>query len=126
MSNRLRAWAPAGAWAALLFGLSALPELSAGASIPYGDKVAHLVAYAIFGTLLAFGRGRTGRPIPHLLLLLIGALYALSDEWHQSFVPGRVPDVADWAADLLGLVTGYTVGARRWSPRNPERTEEDV
>jgi VanZ family protein len=126
LSNRLRAWGPAGAWAALLFGLSALPELSTAATIPYGDKVAHLLVYSVFGALLAFGRGRSERPVPHVLLLLIGALYAVSDEWHQFYVPGRVPDVADWAADLVGLVAGYTVGIRAWSSRNAEITEEEA
>jgi VanZ family protein len=34
-------------------------------------------------------------------------LYGASDEWHQSFVPGRYPAVSDWLADAAGIVIGY-------------------
>ena len=35
------------------------------------------------------------------------ALYGVTDEWHQLYVPGRVSDPADWIADVVGLVLGY-------------------
>ena len=37
----------------------------------------------------------------------MGALYGGSDEWHQSFVPGRSPTLGDWVADVAGVVLGY-------------------
>jgi VanZ family protein len=33
----------------------------------------------------------------------IGVLYALTDEWHQSFVPGRDPSLGDAFFDALGV-----------------------
>jgi VanZ family protein len=30
------------------------------------------------------------------------SLYGISDEFHQSFVPGRTPDPVDWATDTAG------------------------
>jgi len=30
------------------------------------------------------------------------SLYGLSDEWHQSYVPGRQSDAMDWLADSIG------------------------
>ena len=36
------------------------------------------------------------RPVAHAVLLVLGALYGITDEWHQMYVPGRMPDVADW------------------------------
>ena len=30
--------------------------------------------------------------------------YGISDEFHQSFVPGRTPDVLDWLADTSGAL----------------------
>jgi VanZ family protein len=49
--------------------------------------------------------------LPPIILALITiafcSLYALSDEWHQSFVPGRSSDVLDWIADTLGA--GFSV-----------------
>ena len=106
--NRLRTWGPAAGWAAVLFLLSAVPDLRAGASIPFGDKLGHLVLYAVLGSALAWGRARAPRPVAHILLLAIGVLYGISDEWHQMFVPGREPDVVDWIADVLGVVIGYS------------------
>lgn len=106
LANRMGTWGPAVAWAAVLFLLSALPAVG-GFRVPYGDKLAHLLLYAVLGATLAWGWSRAGGRISHLLLLVIGALYGMTDEWHQLYVPGRIPDPADWFADVTGLVLGY-------------------
>lgn len=36
----------------------------------------------------------------------LGAIYAATDEWHQSFVPRRVPDIRDFWFDVFGLSLG--------------------
>jgi VanZ family protein len=36
------------------------------------------------------------------LAVLMTAVYGALDEWHQSFVPGRFPERADFYADVLG------------------------
>ncbi len=105
--ERLRAWGPAVGWAAVLFVLSALPQLGRAPSFPFSDKVAHVAIYGILGITLAWGWSRSPRPVSHLVLLVAGAVYGISDEWHQMYVPGRVPDVADWLADVVGLGVGY-------------------
>lgn len=38
--------------------------------------------------------------------MLVGVLYAASDEFHQSFVPGRGPSIVDVGIDSLGVLTG--------------------
>ncbi len=63
------------------------------------DKLAHFAVYGLLATLLV--RRRRG-PRAIALALVITSLYGASDEWHQSFVPGRSSDVADWLADTLG------------------------
>ena len=68
-----------------------------------------LGALSIAGVALAWGRGRSGRAVPHLLLLALGALYGVTDEVHQGYVPGRMPDPWDWVADVVGLVIGYGI-----------------
>jgi VanZ family protein len=103
------AWGPAVLWAAVLFFLSSLPDPSGAGlldTVPAGDKLAHFILYAVLGALLARGRGAPGR-IPHLSLVAAGALYGASDEWHQSFVPGREVSVVDWSADVAGVAAGY-------------------
>ena len=49
----------------------------------------------------------------------LAALYAVSDEVHQSFVPGRWAKVQDWLADLLGILVavGLLYAWRRQRPR---------
>jgi VanZ family protein len=120
MANRLTAWVPAAAWAGLLFFLSSLPDVPGPRGIPYGDKVGHFVLYAVLGACLSFGRARSGWALPHALVLAVGALYGLSDEWHQMFVPGRTPDLADWVADVAGLLTGYVVIIRGCRARDAQ------
>lgn len=118
LADRLRAWGPAIAWAGVLFFLSALPSLGGVPSFPYSDKIAHAGLYAVLGGALAWGRSRSPGAVPHAILLAAGAVYGLTDEWHQMFVPGRVPDAADWIADLVGLVIGYGLVIRRVGPAN--------
>ena len=109
MANRLLAWGPAAFWAAVLFLLSALPDVPGVSWLPFADKVAHLSLYAVLGGALAWGRERSGRTVPHRLLLMLGALYGVTDELHQGYVPGRMPDPWDWVADVTGLVIGYGI-----------------
>ena len=103
------AWGPAALWAAVLFLLSALPRVPGVGWLPGADKVAHFGLYAVMGALLAWGRVRSGSGVAHAWPLSLGMLYALGDEWHQSFVPGRDPSVGDFIADVLGTAGGYLV-----------------
>lgn len=103
MKAGVRAWAPALAWAAVLFALSSQPTLPA--ELDNGlDKAAHFGAFAILGALLA--HGALASRLRYLWPVLVGLLYAASDELHQQFVPGRAPDPADWVADALGVAAG--------------------
>ena len=42
-------------------------------------------------------------------MILVGLLYGAIDEWHQAFVPHRIPSMGDWLADAAGVVVGYLV-----------------
>lgn len=69
---------------------------------------AHFAEYAVLGILLKllFGTFGIRRIIPPCL---VGGLYALTDEWHQSFMPGRVCDAADVLIDACGVITGVVI-----------------
>lgn len=65
-------------------------------------KGAHFTAYMILG-ILGYWDSKTKRIIP-----IIGfcALYAVSDEIHQAFVPNRGPSVWDVMIDTTGAAFG--------------------
>lgn len=123
VSRRAIAWGPAVFWALCLFLLSEIratpPGLQALLVIP--DKLVHFALYVALGGLLARARWVSRTDVRHVVLLAIGCTYAALDEWHQSFVPGRTPEVADWLADVAGVAAGYLIVAlvRVRGSRNP-------
>lgn len=99
---------------ALIFGVSSLTQ----PPLPMPefewltiDKLYHFIEYAILGGLLtwAFVKAKPSvvpsRFIWHVATA-ISILYGASDEWHQTFVPGRFATFADWVADVLGSIAG--------------------
>lgn len=42
----------------------------------------------------------------YLVAFAVTVLYGVSDEWHQSFVPGREPDILDVITDAIGAAAG--------------------
>lgn len=93
-----------------------MPGSDIGPMVPHLDKVAHFGLYAILGSALAWVRLERASPLPHVLLIVLGILYGLSDEIHQAYVPGRSPDIADLVADALGVIVGYGLFLR-WRGR---------
>jgi VanZ family protein len=78
-------------------------------------KMGHLTEYAALG-FLAFRAIRTeprwadASTIRHVgAAVLFCALYASSDEYHQSFVPTRHPAVTDVMIDTAGAAVGITL-----------------
>jgi len=76
-------------------------------------KCGHLSEYFILGLLLfwAFGKGRADPPARRAVLysVIIIALYAASDEFHQMFVAGRTPSVVDVGIDTVGGMLAQAV-----------------
>ena len=74
------------------------------------DKIYHVIEYSMLGYLLmrVFDFKMAGRKTWLLVLSssLLGALYGVSDEIHQYFVPGRYFSYWDMAADGVGTVLG--------------------
>jgi VanZ family protein len=99
---------PAIAWAAVIFGISSLPgSVLPESPIPQIDKVFHAGIFFIFCLLLNYAlRNQSHFPIVstyHLVIsLVIVIAYGISDELHQTVVPGRTPDFYDALADSLG------------------------
>lgn len=117
MTRRLSLWGPVLAWAGLIFFLSSLPDLSSGLEMDFVlRKTAHMVEYAVLAALLWRGlRGEGVHAVRPLFAasFLLSVLYAVSDEWHQSFVPGRGPAAWDVAVDAAGALAAAALLAWR-------------
>ena len=89
------------------------------------DKVAHFVEYAIFAVLcyrsFANIRSLSVLPRPFLMAALFVSIFAVFDEYYQSFVPGRSSDVYDALADLSGALLVLIVLQTFHSRRNRKR-----
>ena len=111
-SGALRLWAPVVVWAAVIFALSSLSDLGTG--LGTWDlvlrKIGHAAEFALLGALLARAL-RDDR-----IAFALGAGYAVTDEIHQHFVPGRVGAWYDVAIDAVGVALGI-LAWRRWSAR---------
>jgi VanZ family protein len=74
-------------------------------------KVAHFTEYAILGFLAA----RAFRTSPRWFLIsaVLVVVYALLDEYHQSFVPSRTASVFDSFIDMAGGITALILRRRK-------------
>lgn len=72
------------------------------------DKVGHFAVFGLLATLVARLQPLRGRA---WLAVVLVSLYGISDEWHQSFTPGRDVQVADWVADTLGAAVAVALYA---------------
>ncbi len=107
----LRTWILVGAYLALIFGVSSIPQNPLSHTcIKVSDKLAHLAEYTGFGLLLSVAFRSTCRRARRWVLLvvvvLIGAAVGALDEAYQATVPGRERELLDWVADVTGVLVG--------------------
>src|SRR5262245_43230628 len=111
-SPRVRVARVAAIWpvilAAVIFFASSRSHVAAPGITSVDDKFGHFGVYGLLGTRVCrLGRGwRTA-----LGALVVVAAYGATDEWHQSFVPGRSSEVADWIADTTGALVAIALYA---------------
>ena len=91
---------------ALIFTLSSIPGSTLSSiEFPYAHPIAHSLLYGTLYYLCyrALSHHRLGRLQSSVSLaaaLVIVAIYGMSDEYHQSFVPGRSEELEDLLIDL--------------------------
>jgi VanZ family protein len=92
------------------------------------DKLVHGGLYLVLGWLVGAALCATGRRrvTDWLVGLLALAVFALLDEAHQRWVPGRVASLGDWAADMAGATIGLTLGMILWNVLQPPTRPEPV
>jgi VanZ family protein len=76
-------------------------------------KCAHLSEYAAFAVFLYWAlespRTHSWRLRLATASVLLAGMYSLTDEYHQSLVPGRTPSLVDCGIDTLGATLGMLV-----------------
>jgi VanZ family protein len=92
---------------ALIFGLSSISQTP---DMPQGsDKVLHMLLYSGLGLVVARARAGGLRAVTLRVVIfsiVFGALYGMSDEFHQYFNPPRNVEAADVVADAAGAALG--------------------
>jgi len=107
-------------WAGLIFFLSAQSKLPS-ASKPLIDLVfkqsAHIFVYAVLHFLIWRAIKITISPHNQIKLvavpILLAFIYALTDEFHQSFIPGREATLIDIGFDLMGIIASHYLTHRQ-------------
>lgn len=70
----------------------------------------HFVSYFILAVAFAYAFGGASlRLRTKAVIVLLSMLYGVTDEYHQSFVPGRAPDAQDLVNDTVGAVLAMLV-----------------
>ncbi len=114
------------AWMGVIFWLSAQPDLP-HAPEPWLDtvvkKTGHAVLYGVLAWLYLRALQGDGPPSGRTRLLALGlaVLYAVTDEVHQSFVPGRRPSL--WDVVIDGVGAGLVSGAAKPKGSGPDRAQ---
>ncbi|RJO63810.1 MAG: hypothetical protein C4540_06160 [Candidatus Omnitrophota bacterium] len=109
MKKSLNLWLPPCAWAGFIFYLSSIPSLTTNLGV--WDfilrKAAHISEYFIF-TLLIYRAFKNSFGFTTVWLLVWSACisfgYAVTDEFHQTFIATRSGNSTDVAIDAIGIV----------------------
>lgn len=87
------------------------------------DKLLHVIVYSILAGTFLYGLQpfvhNSNRSVIAVVIVLFCIIYGISDEFHQSFIPGRFSSIWDVLADGLGalLVVGW------WMRREGKRAK---
>ncbi len=126
MRQFLGRWLPPLVWMGLIFVLSAQPDLPRAPG-PWLDtllkKTAHALVYGVLTWLYQRALRSTARASATIRAwsICLAVIYALSDEYHQAFVPGRDGNLFDVAVDGVGacgaMALDWWLERRRAMPR---------
>jgi len=111
-------------WMGLIFLVSAqrtVPQ-PPGLGPVLTSMLGHFSVYFVLAIVLWWVLGGFGVEGRRRWLLAFGlaVLYGASDEWHQSFVPGRQPDPFDLLVDAVGAACGLYLAS--WLHARSTRT----
>ena len=110
----LRTWGPSLLMMLAIFGFSSIPSNEMphfGLMDFLVKKGGHATGYALLAlaNMRALGWQRKRWPLAWLLAVI----YSATDEFHQSFVPGRTPALMDVGIDAIGAATALLLWGLR-------------
>jgi len=123
LRNFLICWLPLIIYCLAIYIQSGQPGPELIPDVRFLDKFLHFGAYGLLGVL--FFRAYETLPLKNfknlLILISIGsaALYGISDEIHQYFVPSRHADVMDVIANTIGSICGVYLFYRWKNQKEP-------
>jgi VanZ family protein len=122
----LYAWLPVLLWMFFIFFLSSVPgQEIPDLSIPHFHRWVHFFQYSVLGWLWVRALLLRIRKMRYLkasvFAWILTASFACSDEWHQTFTPGRSGRLEDVIFDALCAVVGillYLVARKKTSEKS--------
>jgi VanZ family protein len=111
MKDLLQRWGPVAVCLGIIYVGSEQPAVRrAPQKIEYAvAKISHVLEFAALGAALNRAVAPAGSTLPLRSILATTAfstIYAASDEFHQTFTPGRTASVRDVVIDLMGALIG--------------------
>ena len=109
--KRILSWLPVVIWFGFISLLSSIPgktitsiALSSDFLLFWGHRIAHLGEYGVLGCLVIRAYSKETIKVTVVTIIILAMFIFLCgafDEWHQSFVPGRTPDLLDALFDTV-------------------------
>lgn len=118
-------WLPFVLWALVIFSFSAT-STPAVSTVEWKNfiikKTIHIGEYGVFTLLLyrAFTKTGVSKKKSLIVSILVAIFYAITDEFHQSFTPGRDPRIRDVFFDSFGSLMSM-VAVFKIVPMLPEK-----
>ncbi|SFD61334.1 VanZ like family protein [Paenibacillus catalpae] len=127
--RRILRFVPAAVWMAVIFGFSSRTGDEMNTMLPFFQKFlpnmasfdwGHFLAYFLLAAALDYGIGAKGDRILYKLMIIIACgVYGVTDEFHQSFVGGRMTDPMDIRNDMIGaaiwvILVSFPILKKRW------------
>lgn len=114
MQKFLRIWRLPILWATLIFLGSSIPSLKVTEDSLLQNIInitGHLVEYFVLTHLVVRAFSEEGLTIKRAIIYSVIAtfIYAMLDETHQYFVPGRMMDIKDLYIDLFGSLIAVAI-----------------
>lgn len=109
MKIKINYWIPVLVWGGIIFTFSSI-STSPVSTVYWKEfaikKAAHIIEYGILSILIYRALINSDVRVTTALIVapILSFLYGMSDEYHQSFTPGREPTVRDTLFDAFGSV----------------------